>query len=123
MVFGILLPKEADLETFRIGDEDESALTYKDSGYPVVWRRIEMPPRTTLTVSVTYTVPGPPIDNAGSVFSLTLVPQTGADFDRYSVHLSASSGFRLTQLGAQNGLRLEGALDRPAVAAARVAPE
>lgn len=98
MLLSLLAPRGSrDAEITIDGQSDAVPFSFEDSSYPVFWDLLQIPPQESVTVKVSYVVPhavGPVGD-----FRFTLVPQSLAHPDEYSLEVRAPESTLSTSEG------------------------
>lgn len=96
MVLAAALPRGAEVERIDRNGETLTPFTYEDSGHMVVWDRLTVPPGGTERLMFVYSIGGPPMGSGGEL-SLTLVPQTTVNPERFSFELIPAPGSQVIE--------------------------
>jgi hypothetical protein len=91
MVLAVALPSGAEADRTESDGETLTPFTYKDSGHTVMWDLVTVPPGETAHVIFVYSLRGPPLRGGGEL-TMTLVPQTTVNPDRFSFELIPAGG-------------------------------
>jgi hypothetical protein len=88
MFLSFLVPRGAEIGTMSLGGRTFDPLVYEDSGHPVAWSIVEIPPGSQRRVTLRYDMPA-----AGPTapFSIVLFPQVMADPDDYSLVVTSDA--------------------------------
>lgn len=123
-LLNVLRPKGSVLDSFSVDGKKQVPGRIDDTGYPVTWYVLEVPPGGDKTVSLTYRTPLKIVDADTAELDLTLYPQTMINPDRYSVSVSIPSDFAIDSARGVNvdGARAaaEGTLEEARTVAVRV---
>jgi hypothetical protein len=95
MLQGLLIPVNGEVRSIEIEGERLPPFTYSDTGYPVGWDLVTVPPGETLDLTYRYVLEGPPVGDRGR-FGLTLVPQTSANADSFSIRFLPPTDYEVT---------------------------
>jgi hypothetical protein len=108
MTLNFVLPKGANAGRFLVDGEETVPAVQRDSGHPLVWDVLTIPPGGESIVKLVYEVPnGASIGADGGSMSFTFVPQAALDVDDFHLRVSAP-GFALStgeSEGVDPGLR------------------
>lgn len=91
MVLAAALPRGAAVERTERDGEILTPFTYRDSGHTVVWDVVTVPPGDSEELTFVFSMEGPPLGESGEL-TLTLVPQTTVNPDRFSFELIPAAG-------------------------------
>jgi Protein of unknown function (DUF4012) len=106
MLLYVLRPQRSILDEFTVDGKDRTPARIFDTGYPVTWYALEIPPGTEQTVTLSYRTPMHVIDGDTAELDMTFYPHTTVVPDDLSVSVQAPDGFSID--GAP-GLTIEGA--------------
>jgi len=115
MLLSVLVPK--GVQDARLHERSESSVvpfSFDDSGFPVFWDVVKMPPGSSKTIRLEYRIPEA-LDE-GERFELLVFPQTLVHPEQYDITIRPPEGKRLWAEGADSPeevISLTGALSRP----------
>ena len=101
MTLNFLLPLRARAGQMRVDGERDASIGYTDSGHPLIWDVVTIPPGETTVVELMYVVPhGASLGPDGGELSFSFVPQPALNADKLEVRVRApgytvSSGDRV----------------------------
>lgn len=95
MLLNVLRPKRSVLDGFAVEGVKTVPGRIADTGYPVTWYVVEIPPGHSKTVTLTYRTPMRVVDADTAELDLTFYPQTSVVPDDLSVVVRSPSGFTI----------------------------
>lgn len=96
MTLNFVLPKGSKAGRFRVDGEEAVPAIQRDSGRPLVWDVLTIPPGKESVAKLVYEVPsGASMSGEGGSLSFTFVPQPALDVDAFELRVSAP-GFVLS---------------------------
>lgn len=119
MDLGVVLPRDAIFEGLRVDGrvaQARFATTTTTPSYPVVTRKVVIPPNETATMTISYRIPEATELLRGGEFELILFPHAAVRPDEFSVTVEPPAGFHVIPHApsgtAQSGdVHFEGVLD------------
>ena len=102
MQLSFLLPENSEVRNLTVDGEDRPARRFDDTGFPVVYSFLDIPPGEQLRVSLEYEAPANYFEDT---YRLTLVPQTLTRPDNYSLLVKPPVGFRFQSVNGTGGSR------------------
>lgn len=119
MDLGVVMPADAIFESLRVNGRAAQArfdTTTTTPQFPIVLRKVVVPPQTTATVTISYRIPDATQLLRGGRFELTLFPHATVHPDEFSVTIEPPAGFVVVPEGSDSqpggDAHFEGALDQ-----------
>lgn len=103
MDLGVVLPRDAIFGGLRVDGrvaQARLAASTTTPSYPIVLRKITIPPKETATITVSYRIPEATELLRGGEFKLTLFPHATVRPDEFSVTIQPPAGFHIVPQGS-----------------------
>jgi hypothetical protein len=91
-----MLPKDAQVRRLTVDGQLRPEVPDDEDGFPTVWDVVELESGQSSTMKVTYVMEDAFTD---ANFALTMIPQTAAQPDSFSLEVQAPDGFRVSITG------------------------